>query len=75
MFLPCRGNAPAVVTTATAIVGSNEEEVGVGLQRAFDEGILTRSEVFVTSKLMPTNCSPGAVETALDLSLSKLKLA
>ena len=37
----------------TARYYGNEEGVGKGVRRAIDEGIVTREEVFVTSKLVP----------------------
>lgn len=39
----------------TAQYYGNETGVGKGIQRAIDEGIVTREEVFVTTKVMPSN--------------------
>ena len=41
-----------MIDTANAYM--NEEAVGKALKRAFDEGIVTREEVFVSTKLWPT---------------------
>jgi glycerol 2-dehydrogenase (NADP+) len=50
---------------------SNEDEVGEGLQEAFNSGI-KREDVFVTTKLWATFSS--RVEEGLDLSLKSLGL-
>lgn len=39
----------------TAQYYGNETGVGKGIQRAIDDGIVTREEVFVTTKVMPSN--------------------
>ncbi|MBO4865688.1 MAG: aldo/keto reductase [Ruminococcus sp.] len=39
----------------TAQYYGNETGVGRGIQRAIDDGIVTRKEVFVTTKVMPSN--------------------
>lgn len=39
----------------TAQYYGNETGVGKGIQRAIDEGIVNREEVFVTTKVMPSN--------------------
>lgn len=39
----------------TAQYYGNETGVGKGIRRAIDEGIVTREEVFVTTKVMPSN--------------------
>ena len=49
-----------------------EKGVGLGLQRAIDEGIVTRGEVFITSKIMPSDYSRAA--KGIDESLSDLGL-
>lgn len=41
-----------MIDTANAYL--NEEAVGKALKRAFDEGVVTREEVFVSTKLWPT---------------------
>ncbi|KAL4750386.1 hypothetical protein BDW72DRAFT_176104 [Aspergillus terricola var. indicus] len=50
----------------------NETEVGEGIKRALSEGIVKRSEIFVTTKLWCTYHT--RIQQALDLSLSKLGL-
>jgi diketogulonate reductase-like aldo/keto reductase len=41
-----------MIDTANAYL--NEEAVGKALKRAIDEGVVTREEVFVSTKLWPT---------------------
>ena len=56
----------------TARYYGNEVGVGRGIRRAIDDGIATREEIFVTSKIMPGNYnSPDA---AIDNSLRSLAL-
>lgn len=50
----------------------NETEVGVGLRRAIDAGIVARGDVFVTSKLWPGGCHPHLVAGCLTKTLSEL---
>ena len=52
----------------------NEFEVGQGLARAFDEGLCTREEVWVTSKLWNTFHDPQHVPEAFDKTLTDLGL-
>lgn len=52
----------------------NEKEVGEGINRALNEGIVARDELFVVSKLWNTNHSPEHVEEAFNQVLSDLKL-
>lgn len=52
----------------------NEEAVGRGLKRAFDEGICTRADVFVTTKLWNTYHRREHVEPACRRSLSDMGL-
>lgn len=52
----------------------NEKEVGQGIRRAIDEGLVKREEVFVTSKLWNNFHAPENVEKALDRTLSDLGL-
>ena len=54
-----------------------EPGVGKGLQRAIDEGIVSREEVFITSKIMPGDYdrSAQAIDDSLrDLNVSYLDL-
>lgn len=57
-----------------AHVYGNEKEVGAGLRRAINEGICTRGDVFVTSKLWNTDHSPKDVQPALEVTLKNLDL-
>jgi len=50
----------------------NEAEVGAGLKKAFDAGIVKREDVFITSKVW--NTYHTRVEEALDISLKDLGL-
>lgn len=50
----------------TAARYGNEEGVGEGIRRAIEEGIVTRDDVFVTTKLWPNNFSPEDVDLALE---------
>lgn len=52
----------------------NEDAVGRGLKRAFDEGVCKREELFVTSKLWNTYHRREHVEAACKRSLSDLGL-
>lgn len=52
----------------------NEKEVGDGIQRALDEGLVARDELFVVSKLWNSFHDPKNVEKALDRTLSDLKV-
>lgn len=52
----------------------NEVEVGRGIKRAIDEGIVARDELFVTSKLWNTFHHPDHVEEAVDKVLKDLDL-
>lgn len=54
----------------TAAAYHTEEAVGRAVRRAIDEGIVTREEVFVTTKLWPDHYDDAGV----DLALEKLDL-
>ena len=54
----------------TAQYYGNERGVGEGLNRAIDDGIVTREEVFVTTKIMPS--SYDNAYASIDQSLQKL---
>lgn len=56
----------------TAQYYRNETGVGKGIQRAIDEGIVTREEVFVTTKVMPSNYDRAY--SSIDDSLGRLGL-
>ncbi|MDE5908275.1 MAG: aldo/keto reductase [Lachnospiraceae bacterium] len=56
----------------TARIYGNEAGVGRGIQRAIDEGFVTREEIFVTTKMWTDDYSNGAA--AIDASLERLGL-
>ena len=53
---------------------ANEAETGEGLARAMDEGLVTREELWITSKLWSTFHAPEHVEEACRKTLSDLRL-
>uniref|UniRef100_A0A6T6I7A8 NADP-dependent oxidoreductase domain-containing protein n=1 Tax=Craspedostauros australis TaxID=1486917 RepID=A0A6T6I7A8_9STRA len=52
----------------------NEVQVGQGIARAIREGLVTRHELFITSKLWNTYHKPEHVQLALDKTLADLQL-
>ena len=56
----------------TARIYGNEEGVGRGIQKAIDEGLVTREEIFVTTKMWTDDFDDGAA--AIDASLRRLGL-
>ena len=54
----------------TAKIYGNEAAVGRGLQRAIDEGIVKREEVFITTKMWTSDFDDG--DAAVDASLARL---
>ncbi len=52
----------------------NEEAVGAGLKAAIDQGLVTREDLWITSKLWNTCHHPDHVEMACQKSLSDLDL-
>ncbi len=52
----------------------NEQQVGEGIRRALDEGLCTREELWVTSKLWNTYHHPDHVVMAMDQTLHDLGL-
>ena len=52
----------------------NENEVGMGLKRAMEDGLCTREELWITSKLWNTFHHPDHVPAALQRSLEDLQL-
>lgn len=53
---------------------ANEEAVGAGFAKAFADGLVTREELWITSKLWNTFHAPEHVEMACRKSLSDLQL-
>lgn len=56
----------------TARIYGNEEGVGRGIQRAIDEGFVTREEIFVTTKMWTSDFGNG--DAAIEASLKRLNL-
>ena len=54
----------------TAQYYGNEKGVGDGLKRAIDDGIVTRDEIFITTKIMPSSYNNAYY--SIDESLKKL---
>ncbi len=52
----------------------NERAVGEGLKRAMDDGLVTRDELWITSKLWNTYHAPAHVPLALQRTLADLQL-
>ncbi|KAG7192706.1 NAD(P)H-dependent D-xylose reductase (XR) [Scheffersomyces spartinae] len=53
----------------------NCKEIGQGLKKAFDEGVVKREDLFITSKLWNNYHDPKHVEEALDKVLSDMQLS
>lgn len=56
----------------TAQIYGNEAAVGRAIQRAIDEGFVTRDEIFVTTKIWTADFNDG--DNAIDASLERLGL-
>ena len=52
----------------------NEAEVGDGIQRAIADGLVSREDLWITSKLWNTYHAPEHVPLALERTLSDLQL-
>ncbi|KMM36467.1 aldo/keto reductase [Guptibacillus hwajinpoensis] len=58
----------------TAAIYGNEESVGQGVKEAIEEGLVTRDELFITSKVWNAGLSYDETIQAYETSLSKLGL-
>ena len=70
----------AAITTGyrhidTAEGYQNEEGVGKGIQASIDEGIVTREELFITTKLWPGNVNWGETPKNFDATIESLNLS
>ncbi|XP_012701663.1 aldo-keto reductase family 4 member C10-like isoform X2 [Setaria italica] len=52
----------------------SEKEVGLALQKLFQEGVVTREDLFITSKLWNDHHDPEDVRESLNKSLNDLQL-
>ncbi|WMN07288.1 aldo/keto reductase [Marivirga arenosa] len=57
-----------------AYIYGNEKEIGNALKEAFDQGLCTRDEIFITSKLWNNAHLPEDVEAGLQQTLKDLQL-
>ncbi len=57
-----------------ALIYSNESKIGKALSESFNEGIVTRKEMWITSKLWNDSHAPEDVQPALEKTLEDLKL-
>lgn len=57
-----------------AYIYGNEKEIGDALQKAFQDGLCTRDQIFITSKLWNNAHLPEDVEPALKQTLKDLQL-
>ncbi|RLN30302.1 aldo-keto reductase family 4 member C10-like [Panicum miliaceum] len=57
-----------------AAVYSNEKEVGLALKKLFEDGVVKREDMFITSKLWSANHAPEDVLEAIGTTLQDLQL-
>ena len=57
-----------------AAIYGNEKEIGTALQSLFDDGVVKREDLFLTSKLWNSKHKPDDVEPALRATLSDLQV-
>ncbi|KAJ4751205.1 NAD(P)-linked oxidoreductase superfamily protein [Rhynchospora pubera] len=53
---------------------NNEKQIGVALKRLFEDGVVKREDLFITSKLWCSDLSPEDAPIALDATLKDLHL-
>ena len=58
----------------TAAIYDNEKETGMGIKRALDEGLVTREELFVTSKLFILQVPEDKAAATIEHSLKVMNL-
>ena len=58
----------------TAAIYGNEKETGLGIKRALDEGLVTRAELFITSKLFILQTPEKKAAQTIDHSLEVMGL-
>ena len=58
----------------TAVAYGNEEAVGAGIKAAIDEGLVTREELFITTKMWFRSFETDDCRAAMEASLQKLGL-
>lgn len=57
-----------------ARVYGNEGEIGLALKKLFEDGVVKREDLFITSKLWCNSHAPGDVPEAMDATLQDLQL-
>ncbi|WOL16247.1 aldo-keto reductase family 4 member C9-like [Canna indica] len=57
-----------------ARIYKNEKEIGLALKKLFDEGIVKREDLFITSKLWCGDHDPQDVPVAMDSTLNDLQI-
>ncbi|RLN04723.1 hypothetical protein C2845_PM13G13290 [Panicum miliaceum] len=53
---------------------NNEKEIGVALKKVFDDGVVKREDLFITSKIWCSDLAPEDVPLAIDSTLNDLQL-